>query len=231
MEEYGLKNDLEEVARQWIVMSGNDIDQELLWTFLKRSKEAMDWLLPITVADGLAPRLVDCIYPIAPYREFYGAHSFPPKGNIRGSYVPKALYNYAQKMGIECRFKTPVTQLIQDASGRVCGAYAKGENGIIRIDAKYGVVLATGDIGGDEEMCRAYAPDALRTLASQYIPVGCRGGIPSDDASAALCLVQLFLPLCKQIRKALHERGFLRAGQGDLNNAPARRLLLQHSGR
>ena len=52
MEEYGLKNDLEEVARQWIVMSGNDIDQELLWTFLKRSKEAMDWLLPITVADG-----------------------------------------------------------------------------------------------------------------------------------------------------------------------------------
>ena len=43
MEEYGLKNDLEEVARQWIVMSGNDIDQELLWTFLKRSKEAMDW--------------------------------------------------------------------------------------------------------------------------------------------------------------------------------------------
>ena len=176
MEEYGLKNDLEEVARQWIVMSGNDIDQELLWTFLKRSKEAMDWLLPITVADGLAPRLVDCIYPIAPYREFYGAHSFPPKGNIRGSYVPKALYNYAQKMGIECRFNTPVIQLIQDKDGRVCGAYAKGENGIIRIDAKYGVVLATGDIGGDEEMCRAYAPDALRTLASQYIPVGCNTG-------------------------------------------------------
>ena len=176
MEEYGLKNDLEEVARQWIVMSGNDIDQELLWTFLKRSKEAMDWLLPITVADGLAPRLVDCIYPIAPYREFYGAHSFPPKGNIRGSYVPKALYNYAQKMGIECRFNTPVIQLIQDKDGRVCGAYAKCENGIIRIDAKYGVVLATGDIGGDEEMCRAYAPDALRTLASQYIPVGCNTG-------------------------------------------------------
>ena len=61
MEKYGLKNDLEEVARQWVLMSGNNIDQELLWTFLVRSKAAMDWLLPITEADGLAPRLVDCI--------------------------------------------------------------------------------------------------------------------------------------------------------------------------
>ncbi|MBR3004680.1 MAG: FAD-binding protein, partial [Lachnospiraceae bacterium] len=162
--------------RQWIVMSGNNIDQELLWTFLTRSKEAMDWLLPITEADGLAPRLVDCIYPIAPYKEYYGAHSFPPKGNIRGNYVSKALYEHAKKLGIQCRFNTPVKQLIKDDAGRVCGAYAQGENGIIRINAKYGVVLATGDIGGDEEMCRAYAPDALRTLASEYVPAGCNTG-------------------------------------------------------
>ncbi|MBQ9814209.1 MAG: FAD-dependent oxidoreductase [Lachnospiraceae bacterium] len=176
MEKYGIVNDLEEVARQWIVMSGNNIDQELLWTFLTRSKEAMDWLLPITEADGLAPRLVDCIYPIAPYKEYYGAHSFPPKGNIRGNYVSKALYEHAKKLGIQCRFNTPVKQLIKDDTGRVCGAYAQGENGIIRINAKYGVVLATGDIGGDEEMCRAYAPDALRTLASEYVPAGCNTG-------------------------------------------------------
>ena len=176
MEKYGIVNDLEEVARQWIVMSGNNIDQELLWTFLTRSKEAMDWLLPITEADGLAPRLVDCIYPIAPYKEYYGAHSFPPKGNIRGNYVSKALYEHAKKLGIQCRFNTPVKQLIKDDAGRVCGAYSQGENGIIRINAKYGVVLATGDIGGDEEMCRAYAPDALRTLASEYVPAGCNTG-------------------------------------------------------
>ena len=176
MEQYGLKNDLEEVARQWILMSGNNIDQELLWTFLTRSKEAMDWLLPITVEDGLAPRLVDCIYPVAPYQEFYGAHSFPPEGNIRGNYVPRSLYHYAQKLEIPCRFHSPVTQLIKNAEGKVCGAYAKTENGIIKINAKYGVILATGDIGGDEEMCRAYAPDALRTLASEYVPVGCNTG-------------------------------------------------------
>ena len=176
MEKYGIKNDLEEVARQWILMSGNNIDQELLWTFLIRSKEAMDWLLPITVADGLDPRLVDCIYPVAPYTEFYGAHSFPPKGTIRGNYVSKALYNHAQELGIPCRFNTAVTQLIKNEQGTICGAYAKAENGIVKINAKYGVVLATGDIGGDEEMCRAYAPDALRTLASEYVPAGCNTG-------------------------------------------------------
>lgn len=176
MKKYGIVNDLKEVARQWIAISGNDIDQELLWTFLRRSEEAMDWLLPIAEADGLQPRLVDCIYRSAPYREFYGAHSFPATGYIRGAFAPKALYKYGTEKGVSFRFNTPVTQLIKDESGRVCGAYAKGPEGIIKILAKRGVVLATGDIGGDEEMCRAYAPDALRTLSSQYIPVGCNTG-------------------------------------------------------
>ena len=176
MEEKGVKNDLKELARQWITISGNNIDQELLWTYLRRSREAMDWLLPLTVASGLRPKLVDCIYPAAPYREFYGAHSFPPEGNIRGSSVSKALYEHAVKLGIPMRFNCPAVRLITGEAGRVTGLYAKAGNGYIKISAEKAVVLATGDIGGDEEMCRAYAPDALRTHASQYVPAGCNTG-------------------------------------------------------
>ncbi len=176
MEQHGVKNDLKELARQWVLMSGNNIDQELLWTFLNRSREAMDWLLPKTVAAGLTPALVDCIYPSAPYREFYGAHSFIPKGNIRGSHVSKSLFEYGSKLGIPMMFHTPATQLIQDSDGRVTGLFAKSPDGIVQINASKAVVLATGDIGGDEEMCRAYAPDALRTQASQYVPAGCNTG-------------------------------------------------------
>ena len=172
MREAGLKNDLNELARQWITMSGNNIDEKLLWLFLRRGGEAMDWLLDKARASGLVPRLVDCRYPSAPYKEYWGAHCFPPEGNIRGNYVSKALYEDAVKQNVDIRFKTPATQLIRDENGRVCGVYAKDEKGVLKILADKGVVLATGDIGGDEEMCRAYAPDALRTHASQYVPVG-----------------------------------------------------------
>lgn len=176
MEQYGIRNDMQALARQWITMSGNNIDEELLWLFFNRSCEAMDWLLPKTVEAGLEPRLVDCRYPSAPYKEYWGAHSFPPKGYMRGNMVSRALYEASQKLGIRVEFNTPARQLITDENGRIVGVYAENESGWVKINAPKGVVLATGDIGGDPEMCRAYAPDALRTAASQYVPVGCNTG-------------------------------------------------------
>jgi len=176
MEEQGVKNDLAALARQWVTISGNNIDEKLLWLFLKRSGEAMDWFLPKAVEAGLSPKLIDCRYPVAPYTEFMGAHAFPPVGGIRGNAVSKALYEQVEKLGVKALFNTAGYLLIKDESGRVTGIYAKDENGFIRINASKAVVLATGDIGGDEEMCRAYAPDALRTQASQYVPVGLNTG-------------------------------------------------------
>ena len=176
MEEKGIHNDLQEVARQWILMSGNNVDQELIWLFLNRGHEAMDWLMPKTVAANLRPKLIDCAYASAPYKEYYGSHAFMPETALRGNHVTRALYEDCQKQGVEIRFNTAGYLLIQNENEKVIGLYAKGPDGIIKFNCPKGVVLATGDIGGDEEMCRAYAPDALRTLASQYVPVGCNTG-------------------------------------------------------
>jgi len=176
MEEKGIHNDMKAVARQWIAMSGNNVDQELIWLFLNRGCEAMDWLMPKTVAANLRPKLIDCKYESAPYKEFYGSHAFMPENALRGSHVTRALCEDCQKQGVQIRFNTAGYLLIQDENGKVIGLYAKGPNGMIKFNCPKGVVLATGDIGGDEEMCRAYAPDALRTLASQYVPVGCNTG-------------------------------------------------------
>ena len=176
MEANGIRNDLKEVARQWVAMSGNNVDQELIWLFLNRGHEAMDWFCPKAVQAGLRPKIIDCAYNAAPYKEFYGSHAFMPEKALRGNHVTRALYEDALRHGVKVRFKTAGYLLIQDETGRVTGIYAKGEAGIIRFNVNKGVVLATGDIGGDPEMCRAYAPDALRTLASQYVPVGCNTG-------------------------------------------------------
>ena len=172
MEKCGIHNDLAEIARQWIVISGNNVDEKLIWLYLNRSCEAMDWFLPKAVESGIEPCLVNCYYPSAPYKEFWGPHFF----KARGHYVSKALYESCEKVGVRTAFNTSARQLIQDESGRIVGLYAEDEDGWIRINAPKGVVLATGDIGGDPEMLRAYAPDALRTQASQYVPVGCNTG-------------------------------------------------------
>ena len=172
MEKYGVHNDLQALARQWILMSGNNVDEELIWLFLRRGGEAMDWFLPKAVEDGLDPHLGDCAYKSDPYKEYYGAHFFKARGNL----VSTALYASCEKLGVRVAFNTPARQLIQDENGKVIGLYAENADGYVKVNASMGVVLATGDIGGDEEMCRAYAPDALRTQASQYVPVGCNTG-------------------------------------------------------
>ena len=121
MEEKGICNDKNEVARQWIAMSGNNVDQELIWLFLNRGHEAMDWLMPKTVAAGLRPKLIDCAYSAAPYKEFYGSHAFMPENALRGNHVTRALYEDALRQGVQVRFRTAGTQLIQDGTGRVTG--------------------------------------------------------------------------------------------------------------
>ncbi len=175
MDKEGIVNDRKALVRQWIAMSGNNIDEELLWTFINRSGEAMNWFLPKAEAAGLQPRLIDCKYNTAPYTEFFGAHAFPPAGGIRGNHVSRALYEAGQGLNLEVLFETAGQVLIKE-NGRVTGIIAKGKEGCIRINASEGVVLATGDIGGDEELCKAYAPDALLTLGSQYVPEGMNTG-------------------------------------------------------
>lgn len=175
MEKEGIINDRKELARQWIAMSGNNIDEELLWTFINRSGEAMNWFIPKAEAAGLQPRLIDCRYNTVPYTEFFGAHAFPPTGGIRGNHVSRALFEASQRLGLDILFETAGHMLIKE-DGRVTGIIAKSKDGYIKINASEGVALATGDIGGDEEMCKAYAPDALMTLGSQYVPVGMNTG-------------------------------------------------------
>lgn len=52
------------------------------------------------------------------------------------------------------------------------GVVAKTDDGYIRVDAKRGVILCTGDIGGNQQMLEDWCPIAARCTESVYTPVG-----------------------------------------------------------
>ena len=64
--------------------------------------------------------------------------------------------------GADVRYRTKGVALIQEADGSVVGMYAQetGSDSYIKINAK-GVVLATGDYLGNEEMMKFYAPECI----------------------------------------------------------------------
>lgn len=182
MEKANLVNDKYQLAREWISKCGNRAKEEIVWLFINESGPAMNWFLDKAEDAGLKVGLLDSYYKGEIYTEYPGTHMFFGDPNMEGmegkepgAVVAFTLYNNAKELGVSFYFDTPGEQLIKDGE-RITGIIAKAEDGYKRFNAAKGVILATGDIGGNEEMCKAFAPIALKANGSQYTPVGLNTG-------------------------------------------------------
>ena len=177
---HGIENDNELVAREWIKRCGNRCEEKLVWLFLNNCGRAMDWLVNIVTLPeyGARPALQGNIYQGETYREILGSHRFfdgpMAKKGMRagGADAVFAMYSEAVKLGVRFIFKTPAEQLLKE-NGCITGAYARCEDGdYLLARARHGVVIATGDIGGNDGMCQDLAPLANRCAAKLYSPKG-----------------------------------------------------------
>ena len=179
MKAQGYVNDTEAVAREWIKRCMNRCDEKILWLYLNNGGRAMDWLMDIITGPeyGARPALQGNAYKGETYYEIPGSHRFfdgpmAKKGaRAGGADAVYAMYSEAVKLGVRFLFRTPAEQLVR-ADGRVVGAIAKDEEGYMAVKSRRGVVLATGDIGGNGEMCEDLAPIANRCAAKIYTPKG-----------------------------------------------------------
>ena len=179
----GYENDPEVIAREWIKRCGNRCDERLVWLYMNNSERAIDWLLDLVTQPehDVKAILQGAKYKGETYYEVYGAHMFidgteSRKGKFGGiGNVISAMYSEMQKLGVEFMFNSPAEQLVKN-NGRIVGAIAKKDSDYIAINAKRGVVLATGCIGGNDEMCEDLAPLANKCAAKLYTPVGANTG-------------------------------------------------------
>ena len=183
MRSQGYENDLEQLAREWVKRCCGRCDETVLWRFLLGSEHAMDWLIDILTSPeyGVRPELQACIYRGETYREQMGSHRFfdgpmAKKGSRAGSAdAVFAMYTESLKLGVRYLMNTPAQQL-EKRGGRVTAILARSADGYIRVRASRGVVLATGDIGGNPEMCTDLAPMAASCSSSRYTPRGANTG-------------------------------------------------------
>ncbi|MBR5490077.1 MAG: FAD-dependent oxidoreductase [Oscillospiraceae bacterium] len=187
----GFENDVDAVAREWIKRCGNRCDEKLVRLFLNRSGEAMDWLMGMLTSPEYAirPELQGCLYKGETYYEIMGSHLFydgpiSKQGKFGGlNDVMEPMYQEALKAGVRFVFNSPLQQLIVE-DGRVTGAIAQNKEGeIIALRGQRGVVIATGGIGGNDEMCDDLCPIANKVAAKVCAPKGSDNG---DGHRAAL---------------------------------------------
>lgn len=175
----GTVTDIPAAEFRWMQTCGNRCNEALISLFMKRSGEAANWLNAagekhhcfMGIWDGYSRN------PLLPDEPGYFCMSATDESDlsIPGSFVAADVCHLeAIECGAEFLFETKAEYLLQDGDGAVTGAVVSVADGYKKIVAK-STVMATGDIGGNEELMRYYCPEGI-TVPSVYTPVGANTG-------------------------------------------------------
>lgn len=157
-------------------------DQKVVSLWADHSGEVADWIIakaealgckvdPVPIAETTTPGALfepfgTLSFRINPTPE---ALAFSPKGTM--PYTAGTIYvlvKSAQNAGVDMRFKMPAAQLVREGKGRVTGVIAGEKGNYTKFIAKKGVILCTGDYGGDPEMLKYYIPSSETVKVNMY---------------------------------------------------------------
>ncbi|MDR1358471.1 MAG: FAD-dependent oxidoreductase [Coriobacteriales bacterium] len=194
MEAVGATFDKPDAYAHWIAQTGSRATETLIAKFFRDSERASNWVLDKIDAVGGAVMVGDFFSKDTVWSEVPGYHmaflmpdpndpEAPPLFEYN-PFLPATLCHAdAVEAGAEFIFNAPAVQLIKEGN-KVVGAVVETDAGVYtRFNASKGVVLATGDISGDPEMVKAYAPIALPypLERTQYTPTSVGAGWNSGE--------------------------------------------------
>ncbi|QSX32570.1 FAD-binding protein [Shewanella avicenniae] len=183
--EAGVKTDKAVLLGEMHRSASYRIGPDVVRTYVEKSGEATDFMEQMFKKGDkgfvIAPMPLRPKYPNtgAPVIDaecmFYNTPGLPKDVRFRsghvGVYIIQDLTNTAKKHpNVTAKYSTPAAQLITDKSGRVTGVIAKEDGKYIQINAKKGVILATGGYDANPEMMKAYLRPEDYSSASWWNP-------------------------------------------------------------
>lgn len=180
--------DVVEFMNDWQVRSNNRSNPGLVMNYAKNCGPCFDWLFDAVDADTLANTQIRCYeegVTTVFEKELSGLKSWIGTA-MTGDYIADALdrcLTVAQDNGGKIFWATTGYKLIQDADGRVTGAYGQATDGtFVQVNAKE-VVLAAGGYGANEEM-----RDDLLWEINQLQEPGCTTSAMMDQDGSGIAM-------------------------------------------
>lgn len=139
-------------------------DTRLLKLYIDHSGETIDFFNRIAEENGLEHRYVRYT-PTSPYVVWDDTVAYHRQNTFM-----TAAAEICADHGVEFRYECPGYYLEKDENGRVTGVIAKdlANGGYIRANASTGVIVASGDIGNNEQMLERYSSIAVG-VPSAYV--------------------------------------------------------------
>ena len=160
MDHYALGQVSSSLIRKWALNSG----------------EAIDWYTEVLAKGKFEVQLEYNMPKGTRYKEWPTGHGtngeYPSREGDVAKYLDKYILSFD---GCEERFLTPMRRLITGESGRVVGVYAEGPDGMIRINASKGVIVATGGYASNQDMYKTLQPTRYSCLGTFDAFPSCTG--------------------------------------------------------
>ena len=186
----GIEADYRQIVRELVRWAQGRVNENLLHLFAQKCGASFDWLADLVAPKGFEVGLWGNYYKGPDYTEYPVTHIFSDAKGIRGNLsLIKAMDEIAREKGVEIRYETPAVQLNRDGSGAVTGVVAGTKGNYTQLDAKNGVIIATGDYASNEEMRDRYSPLCALADSQIYMPNMCNTGdghIMAMHAGAAM---------------------------------------------
>lgn len=156
------------------------INSRLVRMWAENSAEAIDWYTDLMAENDIEVQLEWNMPEGTRYTEWPTGHGTNGEYPSRETDVAHVLDTYITSFdGCEERFETKMKKLITQ-NGRVVGLYAEGPDGMIRINATKGVIVATGGYAYNQDMYEARQATRVSCLGTFDAFPNCTGdGIKS----------------------------------------------------
>lgn len=159
-----------EFFQNWMTITGNYPNQELIMKYAQNSGANMDWYLSDLTADDFATMTTAFFPPTEHQMDHLGAIKFwPSVCSFYGDCNQTKIHEYnraaAQAAGAEFLFGTEALYVVKDGD-KVAGLVAKNADGNIKFTCR-AVVIACGGFGGNPEMMTDLIPDMAGALVGE----------------------------------------------------------------
>lgn len=159
-----------------MVRQGNGYgDDRLYRVWADNSGEAIDWY-----ADRLGEAGTKFLFEIDEemplrFKTYDVGHSIQWEGRKSDKqYAVGVLLEYGKSLGLELHSETSLVTLIKDGE-RVVGLYAESPEGIVRYNAKKGVIVCTGGYASNTDMMQALQPESEKLCCVRKSFATCTG--------------------------------------------------------
>lgn len=159
----GINDSPEGMYKYWMAVNNNLVEPEVARYLAENSADAVEWLIGLGVE--FPP---ESLY-LSGLEEQFASETPPVKrGHCavgRGGGIMKALVEAVKERNIEVLYRVSAERLITGSKGDVIGILAKDKDGKkIYIQAKRGVVIASGGIARSKDFMKKYFPIHLKAV-------------------------------------------------------------------